>query len=226
MDRIERRSDTIGYLDKMEWLQTLLSSQDIIQKGGLILVILIVFLENGLFFGFFLPGDYLLFSAGLLCGTGDFEVPIVTLTTCLMGAAVVGSYVGYFFGRVVGKNLYKREDTFFFKRKHVAQTRLYFSKFGGRTLMFGRFLPIIRTFAPIFAGVIELDFKQFSIYNIIGGVVWVFSLVVGGYFLGIRFPGLLNYLEYIIFGFFAVTSVVVIRTLFKGKKVRKKVSTV
>ena len=210
----------------MEWLQTLLNSQDIIQKGGLFLITLIVFLENGMFFGFFLPGDYLLFSAGLLCGTGDFEVSIVTLTAWLMGAAIVGSYVGYWFGRIVGKSLYKREDSFFFKRKHVAQTRLYFSKFGGRTLMFGRFLPIIRTFAPIFAGVIELDIKQFSLYNILGGVVWVFSLVVGGYFLGMRFPGLLNYLEYIIFGFFAITSIVVIRTLFKGKKIRQKIGAV
>ena len=101
----------------MEWFQTLLNSQDIITKGGLVLVTLIVFLENGMFFGFFLPGDYLLFSAGLLCGTGDFKVSIVTLTASLMGAAIIGSFVGYWFGRVVGRNLYNREDTFFFKRK-------------------------------------------------------------------------------------------------------------
>jgi membrane-associated protein len=202
----------------MEWFQTLLSSQDIITKGGLVLVTLIVFLENGMFFGFFLPGDYLLFSAGLLCGTGDFKVDIITLTASLMGAAVIGSFVGYWFGRVVGRNLYKKEDSLFFKRKHIAQTRLYFTKFGGRTLVFGRFLPIIRTFAPIFAGVIELDFKQFSFYNVLGGVVWVFSLVLGGYFLGIEFPGLLNYIEYIIFGFFAITTAIVVRALFKTKK--------
>jgi membrane-associated protein len=202
----------------MEWFQTLLSSQDIITKGGLVLVTLIVFLENGMFFGFFLPGDYLLFSAGLLCGTGDFKVEIVTLTASLMGAAIIGSFVGYWFGRVVGRNLYKKEDSLFFKRKHIAQTRLYFTKFGGRTLVFGRFLPIIRTFAPIFAGVIELDFKQFSLYNVLGGVVWVFSLVLGGYFLGIEFPGLLHYIEYIIFGFFAVTTAIVVRTLFRAKR--------
>jgi len=210
----------------MEWFQTLLNSQDIITKGGLVLVTLIVFLENGMFFGFFLPGDYLLFSAGLLCGTGDFKVSIVTLTASLMGAAIIGSFVGYWFGRVVGRNLYKKEDSLFFKRKHVAQTRLYFTKFGGRTLVFGRFLPIIRTFAPIFAGVIELDYKQFSLYNILGGFVWVFSLVLGGYFLGVKFPGLLHYIEYIIFGFFAVTTAVVVRTLFKARKVVKpKIST-
>lgn len=202
----------------MEWLQTLLSSQDIIQKGGLILVTIIVFLENGMFFGFFLPGDYLLFSAGLLCGTGDFDVPIMTLVGCLFGAAVVGSYIGYWFGRAVGRNLYKKEDSLFFKRKHVAQTRLYFSKFGGRTLVMGRFLPIIRTFAPIFAGVIELDFKQFTLFNILGAFVWVFGLVLGGYFLGVRFPGLLHYIEYIIFGFFAVTTFVVARTLLRASK--------
>ena len=202
----------------MEWFQTLLSSQDIIQKGGLILVTLIVFLENGMFFGFFLPGDYLLFSAGLLCGTGDFDVPITTLVACITAAAIIGSYCGYWFGRVVGKNLYKKEDSLFFKRKHVAQTRLYFSKFGGRTLVVGRFLPIIRTFAPIFAGVIELDFKQFTLYNVLGAVVWVFGLVLGGYYLGMRFPGLLNYLEYIVFAFFIVTAFVVVRAMMRVKK--------
>jgi membrane-associated protein len=202
----------------MEWFQTLLNSQDIIQKGGLLLVTLIVFLENGMFFGFFLPGDYLLFSAGLLCGTGDFKVSIVTLVACLCGAAISGSYSGYWFGRTIGRNLYKKEDSFFFKRKHVAQTRLYFSKFGGRTLVFGRFLPIIRTFAPIFAGVIELNFKEFSLFNILGAIVWVFGLVLGGYFLGVKFPGLLHYLEYFILAFFAITTIIVARTLLRVNK--------
>jgi membrane-associated protein len=202
----------------MEWFQTLLNSQDIIQKGGLLLITVIVFLENGMFFGFFLPGDYLLFSAGLLCGTGDFDVPIVTLVACVCGAAIIGSYAGYWFGRTVGRNLYKKEDSLFFKRKHVAQTRLYFSKFGGRTLVFGRFLPIIRTFAPIFAGVIELNIREFSLFNIVGALVWVFGLVLGGYFLGVRFPGLLHYIEYIIFGFFAVTTFIVARTLLRVNK--------
>jgi len=207
----------------MEWFYTLLNSQDIIQKGGLVLVTLIVFMENGLFFGFFLPGDYLLFSAGLLCGTGDFKVSIGVLTASILTSAVLGSFVGYWFGKALGRNLYKKQDTLFFKQKHVAQTRLYFMKFGGRTLIFGRFLPIIRTFAPIFAGVIELDYKQFSLFNIAGGVLWVMTLVVGGYFLGEKFPNLLHYIEYIIIAFFVVTSLVVIRTLMKASKgMRKK----
>jgi membrane-associated protein len=211
----------------MEWFYTLLSSQDIIQKGGLLLIAIIVFMENGMFFGFFLPGDYLLFSAGLLCGTGDFKVSITVLVTVITLSAIVGSYVGYWFGRVVGKNLYKKEESFFFKRKHIAQTRLYFTKFGGRTLVFGRFLPIIRTFAPIFAGIIELDFKQFSIHNIFGAIVWVFGLVLGGYFLGVRFPGLLHYIEYIILAFFAVTTFIVARALLRVKKnTRQKVGAV
>ncbi len=211
----------------MEWFQTLLNSQDIIQKGGLLLVTLIVFIENGMFFGFFLPGDYLLFSAGLLCGTGDFEVSIVTLVSCIAGAAIMGSYTGYFFGRTVGRSLYSKEESFFFKRKHIAQTRLYFSKFGGRTLIFGRFLPIIRTFAPIFAGVIDLNIREFSLFNILGALVWVFGLVLGGYFLGVKFPGLLHYIEYIIFGFFAVTTIIVARTLLRvNKNTKQKVRTV
>ncbi|MBY0426330.1 MAG: DedA family protein [Cytophagales bacterium] len=201
-----------------ELFSTLMNSQEIIRNGGLLLLILIVYAENGIIFGFFLPGDYLLFTAGLLCGTGDFPVNILLLMSGVWVAAVGGSYTGFFFGRYVGKAFYNRKDTWFFKREYIVRTRAVFIKFGGRTLILGRFLPIVRTFSPILAGIVEMDLRKFSYYNIIGGTIWVVGLISTGYFLGQRFPWLLNYLEYIVIGFFVVTGFVVIRQMFQGKK--------
>ncbi len=196
----------------------LTNSQEIIQTGGLILVTLIVFAENGLFFGFFLPGDYLLFSAGLLCGTGNFPVHIILLWLCILLASVLGSYVGYLFGKYLGQRLLKSKDTWYFKREFIVKTRYYYIKYAGNTLIVGRFLPIVRTFAPILAGIIKMNTKKFLYYNFIGGLLWVSIMVLGGYFLGVQFPSILNYLEYIIIGFVALTSFVVIRGFFTAKK--------
>jgi membrane-associated protein len=206
-----------------ELFATLLSSHDIIRNGGLLLLVLIVYAENGILFGFFLPGDYLLFSAGLLCGTGDFPVNIFLLLFGVWAAAVGGSYTGFYFGRYVGKAFYDRPDTWYFKREYIIRTRAIFIKFGGRTLILGRFLPIVRTFSPILAGVVEMDVKRFSYFNIIGGTVWVFGLILTGYFLGQKFPGLLNYLNYIIIAFFIVTGSVLLRQLLQGKKKEVKI---
>ena len=201
-----------------ELFSTLMNSQEIIRNGGLILLVLIVYAENGIIFGFFLPGDYLLFSAGLLCGTGDFPVHPLLLLFGVWVAAVGGSFTGFFFGKYVGKAFYSKSDTWYFKREYIVRTRAVFIKFGGRTLILGRFLPIVRTFSPILAGVVEMDLKKFTYFNVIGGTIWVFGLNLTGYFLGQRFPGLLNYLEYIIIAFFVLTGFVVVRQLFQGKK--------
>ncbi len=204
------------------WWNTLTHSQDIIRNGGLILLVLIVYAENGLLIGFFLPGDYLLFSAGLLCGTGDFTVELWKLLASVCAAAILGSYTGFIFGKVVGRKLYNRKNSIFFKQEHLIKTRAYFIKLGGRTLIVGRFLPIVRTFAPIMAGVVEMDFKKFSIYNVLGGFIWVFALILSGYFLGQRYPQILNYLEYIILAFIILTGFVVLKTFLGGtKKVRQ-----
>ena len=205
-------------MDISEIFSTLINSQELIRTGGLLLITIVVFAENGLFFGFFLPGDYLLFSAGLLCGTGDFKVPIVLLTGCIAAAAILGSYTGYLFGKYVGASILNAKDSWFFKREYIVKTRYYYIKYAGNTLLIGRFLPIVRTFAPILAGIIKMDVKKFFFYNILGGLIWVFALVLGGYFLGQRFPQMLNYLEYIIFFFIALTSIVVIRGFFTARK--------
>ena len=209
-------------MDISEIFTTLINSHELIRTGGLLLITLVVFAENGLFFGFFLPGDYLLFSAGLLCGTGNFNVPIVLLVSCIAFAAVFGSYVGFLFGKYVGVKLLDAKDSWFFKREYIVKTRYYYIKYAGNTLLIGRFLPVVRTFAPILAGIIKMDFRKFLFYNVLGGLIWVFSLVLGGYFLGQRFPQLLDYLQYIIFFFIGVTSIVVIRGFFNARKVTRR----
>lgn len=199
-------------------INTLTNSREIINSGGLLLITIIVFAENGLFFGFFLPGDYLLFCAGLFCGTGSFSVSIVLLWFCIASAAIVGSFTGYIFGKYLGDKLMNTKDNWFFKREYIIKTRYYFIKYAGNTLIFGRFLPIVRTFAPILAGIIKMEPDKFWFYNIIGGLVWVSMMVLGGYFLGNKIPGIVDYLQYIIIGFIAITSLVVIRGFFSARK--------
>ena len=201
-----------------ELFKTLLDSKEIITNGGLFLVVLIVYIENGLFFGFFLPGDYLLFLAGVFCGTQAFAVSIVVLVLAVTAASVAGSYTGYIFGNVLGKKLLHRKDSLFFKYEYLVRTRMYFMKFGGKTLIMSRFLPIVRTFAPILAGMIKMDLKKFSYFNVLGGVIWVFSLILSGYFLGSKFPQIMHYLEYVIFFFLFITSLVLVKGFIEMKK--------
>jgi membrane-associated protein len=195
-----------------------MNSQEIIQTGGLLAIILIVYIENGLFFGFFLPGDYLLFLSGVFCSTKILEVDIVTLLLGILVAGIAGGYTGYISGRFFGEKIENRKDSLFFKQKYIDKTRKYFEKYGSRTLIIARFLPIVRTFAPILAGLVKMNFWQFSIYNILGGMIWVFTLVGGGYYLGQKFPELVNYVQYIIFFFLAVTTYTVISAYVTAKK--------
>ncbi len=202
----------------MDFWKTLLDSHELIHTGGLIVIALVVFAECGLFFGFFLPGDYLLFSAGLFCGTNELDVSIINLLLILLVASVSGNFVGYFFGKKVGRKLFLRKNSFLFKYEYLVRTRAYYMKYGGNTLIVARFFPIIRTFAPILAGVVEMNIKKFTIYNVVGGVLWIVSLVLSGYYLGRRFPNLINYLEYIIIGFLLITSIVLVRAFLKMRK--------
>ena len=205
----------------LEFLKTLLDSKEIITTGGLFLVTLIVFAENGLFFGFFLPGDYLLFLACMFCGNKFFPVDIVTLVAAVTGAAIVGSYTGYYFGFALGANLLRKKDSMFFKFEYLVRTRAYFMKYGGKTLIISRFLPVVRTFAPILGGMIKMNIKRFSFYNVLGGIIWVFSLILSGYFLGSHFPGLMHYVEYVIFFFLGVTSLVLVKGVIEMNKKKK-----
>jgi membrane-associated protein len=207
-------------MDFLEFLKTLTDPSSIIHYGGLALLLFIIFAENGILIGFFLPGDSLIFLSGLICATQPhlLQTDIYPLTLYMFTAAVSGSLFGYAFGRKVGPPVFDRKDSFFFKRKYVDMTRDFYAKHGGKTLILGRFLPIIRTFAPILAGAIRVDFKTFMLNNFVGGALWIGSLSFIGYYLGNRFPAIENYLGYIIIGFIGVTTLVLIRSLLARKK--------
>jgi membrane-associated protein len=200
-----------------EHLQNLTDAQSIISKGGFFFLLIVVFAETGLFFGFFLPGDYLLFMAGLLCANGIFDIQITTLIFSLIIAGVLGNYAGYWFGYRTGPILFNKNDSLLFKKRYVVMAQQFYDKYGGMALILGRFFPIIRTFAPIFAGVVKVDLRKFTLYNIIGSVAWVVTLCLSGYFLGIKYPAIRNYLQYVILGFFIITTIPLLLAFFKKK---------
>ncbi|HEY0177689.1 MAG TPA: DedA family protein [Pedobacter sp.] len=188
-------------------LHHFIDPEKLLKEGGFYVVIFVIFAETGLFFGFFLPGDYLLFLAGMFVATGKLDVNIYLLILGLTAAAVCGNFTGYWFGKKTGPVLYHRKDTFFFKKRYLKAAEIYYNKQGAFALIMGRFVPIVRTFAPIFAGVVRLEFKKFALYNICGAFLWITSLTLLGYFLGRRFEKEINdYLLYIIIGFIAITS--------------------
>jgi len=199
-------------------LQHLIDPEKLLREGGFYLVVFVIFAETGLFFGFFLPGDYLLFLAGMFVATGKLDVNIAVLLAGLCVAAISGNFTGYWFGRRTGPLLYTRKDSFFFKKKYLKAAEEYYNKQGAFALIMGRFVPIVRTFAPIFAGVVKLDFKKFAFYNIVGGILWICSLTLLGYFLGKRFEKEINdYLLYIIIGFIVITTIPLLITFVKSK---------
>lgn len=154
----------------------------LIQAVGYTGLFSIVFAETGLFLGFFLPGDSLLFVAGVLAGQGFFSMPVLIMG--LLFSAVVGNLVGYEFGRRVGPKLFNKEDSLIFKKAHIKKAQNYFEKYGSKTIVLARFIPIVRTFAPIVAGVGNMRYPVFFFYNLIGGFLWTVMLVMLGYFLG------------------------------------------
>jgi membrane-associated protein len=207
-------------MQALEFLKELTNPESIIHHGGLLLLLLVIFAENGLVVGFFLPGDSLIFLAGLICGTKPelLGTDIMPLTIWMFLAAVAGSLFGYLFGRRVGPPLFERKDSIVFKRKYLDITQSFYAKHGGKTLVLGRFLPIIRTFAPIIAGVIRVPFLTFMVFNVVGGALWITSLSLIGYFLGTQFPAIEQYVGYIVIGFIAITTTLLIRTYIKQRR--------
>lgn len=173
-------------------LHALLDPAFLIQSVGLLGVFVMVFVESGFFFGFFFPGDSLLFTAGLLASQGLFSFPILVIGC--VAAATLGSAFGYFFGNQVGPAIFSREDSFFFHKKHVDETRRYYDRHGKKTIILARFIPIVRTFAPILAGVGRMRYRTFALYNFLGSVAWSLCLPGIGYFLGALVPGIQRYL--------------------------------
>jgi membrane-associated protein len=163
-----------------------LEPETIIEKGGLALLTLIIFAESGLLIGFFLPGDSLLFVAGFLASdAGDHRLPALPIVVvCVVAAAIIGDQVGYLFGRKVGPALFSRPDSRFFRQQHVHKARSFIEKYGAKTIVLARFVPIVRTFAPIVVGVGQMEYRTFVKFNVLGGVLWGAGLTTLGYFLG------------------------------------------
>ncbi len=199
-------------------LHKLIDPERLLKEGGFYVLLFVVFAETGLFFGFFLPGDYLLFLAGMFVATGKLDVSISVLMLGLIIAAILGNFTGYWFGKKTGPLLYQRKDSFFFKKQYLLSAEEYYNKQGAFALIMGRFIPIVRTFAPIVAGLIRINIRKFAVYNVTGAILWISSLTLLGYFLGKKFEHEVDeYLMYIIIGFVVVTAIPLVWTYFKGK---------
>ena len=214
------------------WLH-LLQPQWYIENGGLWFIVLVIFAETGLFAGFFLPGDSLLFVAGiysadLFTGAFHFTTNFALLDLLLLGliialAGVVGNQVGYWFGKKSGPYLFERKDSFLFRKKYLYQAKEFYDKHGGGAIIMARFLPIVRTFAPIVAGIVKMDRKKFFSFNLIGSNIWVFSMLIGGHYLQQIILNqfgfdLKKHLEVIVIGIVFVTTAPVVLKLVFGKK--------
>jgi membrane-associated protein len=198
-------------------VRDLLDPEKIIQIGGLTLVTAIIFAETGLMIGFFLPGDSLLFTVGLFCALGILPVPIGMVLVVLSVAAIVGDQVGYWTGRVLGQRLFEKRESWFFKRKYLEQTRAFYHRWGKSAIILGRYVPIVRTFAPILAGVVGFPPRQFILYNATGGVLWIVSLTLAGYGLGSAFPWLRKYIELIALGIIILSILPVVRAYLRER---------
>jgi membrane-associated protein len=211
----------------------LINPEFYINNGGLWVMLFIVFAETGLMVGFFLPGDSLLFVAGIYSqnlidtlisgGSGSDFFNLVILWILVSACGIIGNMVGYWFGKKSGHYLFQRKDNFFFKRKHLLDAKAFYEKHGGQAIVFARFLPIIRTFAPIVAGIVQMDRKKFVYYNLIGCVTWVFLMLFAGHY-GYRFClvnfnfDLKKHLEVIVIGIVLITTLPVLYKMFFGKK--------
>jgi membrane-associated protein len=190
-----------------ELFRRLYNVPELIRMGGLVGLVAVVFAETGLMVGFFLPGDSLLVTAGLFAAKGDLN--IVWLNLALMAAAIAGDATGYWIGRRAGQALYSRPNSFFFRKQHLVKTHEFYEKHGGKTIVIARFVPIIRTFAPVVAGAAEMTYRQFAVYNVAGGIGWVASMTLTGYFLGRAVPDIDKHIH-------IVVAVVILLSLLPG----------
>ena len=192
-----------------------------IRAAGYLGLFFVVFAESGLFVGFFLPGDSLLFTAGFLAAQGYFSIFILVPLLCV--AAVLGDNFGYAFGKKVGPKLFRKEDSFFFHKDHIARARAFYARFGGKTIIIARFVPVVRTFAPILAGVGEMRYATFFVYNILGGCIWAIGIPSLGFLLGNVIPDADQYLFFLIGIIVVVSFLPVVIPILKEKKHREKI---
>ncbi|MDP1707169.1 MAG: VTT domain-containing protein [bacterium] len=188
----------------------------IIKTGSYLGVAIVVFAESGLLFGIFFPGDSLLFAAGLLSASGFLEpIPLITL---VVTAAIAGDSVGYWFGAKVGPALFKREDSRFFKQEYIKRTELFYQKYGGRAVVLARFVPIVRTLAPILAGAGSMKYYVFLRYNVLGGLLWGISMVSLGFLLGSIIPNSQHYILPISLVIIVISFLPILINFLRGKR--------
>jgi membrane-associated protein len=186
----------------MDLFHKIYDVQGIIKFGGMAALVAVVFAETGLLVGFFLPGDSLLVTAGVFCTaanpTGKPLLNIFTLNLLVSIAAVLGDQVGFYIGRKAGPKIFTRENSLFFNKKHLMRTHAFYEKHGGKTIIIARFMPIIRTFAPVVAGVGDMNYRKFVSYNVFGGIGWVLSMTGIGYGLASVWPDVTKHIEKLI----------------------------
>jgi membrane-associated protein len=183
----------------VDFFHRLLNARELIQWGGTVGLTFVIFAETGLLFGFFLPGDSLLVTAGLLAATmGVFNV--WTLGLLLTAASILGNAVGYYVGKVAGPRLFTRENSLLFNKKHLVRAHEFYQRHGGKTIVIARFMPIVRTFVPVVAGMAQMEYRRYTVYNVVGGIAWIWSMLLIGYFLGRYIPGIDRHIELVIIG--------------------------
>lgn len=203
--------------------QYLNDHQELIRIGGLALILTVIYLETAFFIGLVVPGgDSFLFTVGLLAGDRFLDHPLWFLILTVALAAIAGDFTGYYQGRVLGDRLFRKEDTLLFKRSYLEKTRKVAERFGMWSYILARFLPSVRTLMPLFAGATSIPVKRYLVYNLTGGFIWVMTLVSAGFFLGSKFPSLIDYSGYVFLAIILFVSAPLIfylvRMILKGRK--------
>lgn len=196
-------------------LHSIYDVEGIIRTGGPLLVCIIVFVETGFFVGFFLPGDSLLVTAGVFAAAG--VVPLKWLLVPVMLCAIVGDQIGYWIGRAAGMALYRREDSLFFRKQHLLRAHNFYETYGGKTVILARFVPIIRTFCPPVAGAAQMPYLRYLVYDLFGGILWVGTMILGGYFLGRSIPNISQRIHYVILAVVFLSVLPVIISLLRAR---------
>jgi len=192
---------------------------DLIRWGGYAVLVAIVFTETGLLVGFFLPGDSLLITAGLVAGTGGLN--IWWINALLMAAAIAGDSVGYAIGFKAGPRIFSREDSLLFHRRHLIRTREFYERYGGKTIVLARFIPIIRTFAPVVAGVGQMAYRRFLFFNVFGGIGWVASLTWAGYLLGQTVPNIDRHIHLVVAVVIVLSVLPIVGEILKARRKKR-----
>nr|WP_049759071.1 VTT domain-containing protein [Renibacterium salmoninarum] len=205
-----------------DWLNPINILNPTLGVWVIVIACAIIFAETGLLIGFFLPGDSLLFTAGLLTAAGKLPINIWVLALLLIICAIVGNQVGYLIGKKAGPAIFKRPDSRFFKQENIAKAHAFFEKHGGKALVLARFVPIVRTFVPVIVGVAQMDRKKFFLFNVIGGVLWAGGVTLLGFILGDRFPWVTANLDLIFVIIVLISVVPILIEVIRGWRASKK----